>query len=562
MTHSDQFELPPKLILNAKNEYTGNADYDTLITVFDGHGTKMGEAFGTITLGLPRGLYSIRVERFGEIGKDLVIVHKEEDERILPIPRRHSAMPSTDTSHTHEFLQASSQHFSRNSTWDEPGTTPHSPRLMILVRSTGDGDHAGEEPARNLALFNDAGVPVTRFGPDQAQGHANEGWVAFSARITPGNYILSNIRDGRAVSLPLMVHSEWDTLVFVPFETHARLSAASIDLRHRGEGYDANDRLTQQIDAAMQGLGQRLNLLDPGLRQAALYGKFDHPLLGLIGAHAHFLGDEKKARLESQVLHNLWRLLPGSVDVIALLLMAQEREDAGLPEDIAALDAFGQMVSGFLPLRFPPMLRSGLNSLIRASQVMPDLIAADSWLESAAMSSYADGAWSVWDQETATLAQEAEPEPVGAPAPPPPPPPSRQKLYPAIKRALAAGTSRRISSIRADDRLRKLVEGHPEGMGGILNRINRDLEGFDIDPDPEIVGSLDRVRDLAKRLETRARPSTPAPDMLDPDTRVPQWLVDMVRDRKKADGADFDPRAVARMAGVPLRSVKRAEGIL
>lgn len=563
MTHSDQIEPPTTLRLKTWNDYIGREDYDALITVFDGHGTKMGEAFGTISLALPRGLYSIRVERFGETAPDVVVVHQGDTDKTLPIPRRHSAMPSTDTSNTHEFLQASGQHFSTNSTWDEPGSTPSSPRLMILIRSAGDGDHSAKDPAADLALFNEAGIPVTRFGPDQVQRHEAEGWVVFSARIAPGNYILTEIREGQARLLPVMVHSDWDTLVFVPFETHARLSAASIDMVHRGQGYNADDRLTQQIDAAMQGLGQHLNLLEPGLRQAALYGKFDHPMLGLIGAHAHFLGDQKKERLERQVLRNLWRLLPGSVDVIALLFMAQEREDAGLPEDTVALDtlalgAFDQLLSPLLPLRFPPMLRSGLNSLIRASQSLPELIAPGSWLEAAAKSSFADGAWSVWDQRAAALPA-AAPEMAPAPAPTAP---SRRQLYPKIKRALSAGTSRTAKSIKADDMLHGLVKKHPKGVGAVLDRINRDLDGFRVDPDPSIVRRGDRVRDLARRLEETVQPVAPPPDWIDPDTQVPDWLIDMVRQRKKADGADFNPRKVARMAGVPLISVEQAEALI
>ena len=45
---------------------------------------------------------------------------------------------------------------------------------------------------------------------------------------------------------------------------------------------------------------------------------------------------------------------------------------------------------------------------------------------------------------------------------------------------------------------------------------------------------------------------------LEPDIRTPEWLVNMVRNQARADGSDFDPTAIARMAGVPLSSVRRA----
>ena len=153
MTHSDDLLLPPKIELTAVNDYIGGCDYDTRLTVFDGHGLKVGQAFGKLTLGLPPGIYSVRAERLGEIGDDIVFLHEKDDEKEIPIPRRHSAMPSTDTSHTHEFLQAAGYEFSRRATWDNPSAGPDDPLLMILVRSTGDGDQSNILPAKSLALF-------------------------------------------------------------------------------------------------------------------------------------------------------------------------------------------------------------------------------------------------------------------------------------------------------------------------------------------------------------------------------------------------------------------------
>ncbi|WP_146348147.1 hypothetical protein [Falsiphaeobacter marinintestinus] len=562
MTHSDNLLLPPKIELKAVDDYVGGCDYDTRLTVFDGHGLKVGQAFGKITLGLPPGIYSVRAERLGEIGDDIVFLHEKDDEKEIPIPRRHSAMPSSDTANTHEFLQAAGYEFSRRATWDNPAAGPDDPLLMILVRSTGDGDQSGIRPAQSLALFKEDGTLVTRFEPDRVQGNTSEGWVVFSARLDPGNYILSHFEDTHAVSLPiLLARKKFDTLVFVPYETRPRLSAASVDMCRRNEGYNPDDKFTQHIDAAIQGLGMRLDLLSDDLRREAIYGKFGHPFHGLIGAHAHFLGPKKSERLERQVLKNLWRLLEGSVDVIALLLLAQEREEGGMPKSIddlnaAASRAFGTTLEGYLPLSFPPMLRSGLNSLVRASLDLPELIAPGSWLESAANSSYADGAWSVWDQDVASLVNKDAPA-LGVEAAP-----SRQKLYPAIKRAIARQIARSTNSITADDSLGDLLGGQTKSFPVILESIARDMPEFEIQLQPQIIDLRDQVRDLAHRLRRGSQPRTPEPQVMEPDTSIPSWLVAMVQDQMKSDGDDFDPKAVARAASVPLASVKRATDLV
>lgn len=550
-------EPMPKLRLTANNEYTNTVDYDTRLTVFNGHGERAGEAFGEKTLRLPRGIYTIRAERFGEIGEDIVILHEKDGERTIPIPRRHSAMPSTDTSHTHEFLQAAGHHYSRNSTWDDPGADDADPRLMILVRSTGDVDHSEVFPAKSLSLFAEDGELATRFEPEQTKRHQHEGWVAFSTRMKPGNYILADIRETRAVALPILLHERWDTLIFVPFEDRPRLSAASVDICDRNHGYNPDDRFTQQIDAALQGFGMRLNLLPDDLRNEAIYGKFSHPFHGLIGAHAHFLGTRKSEKLERQVLKNLWKLLKGSVDVIALLLLAQEREEGVSPKSIAELNAlaehsFGESLEAYLPLSFPPILRTGLNSLIRTSLDIPELIAPGSWLETAANSSYADGAWSVWDQEAFAFEAESHDE-----AFPSPPVLSPNKLYGIVKRAIAEGSSRAVHSIYANDRMSDFIDVST-GMLGILRSISRDMPEFEIDADPAIVASHERVRDLTRRVGSAAQPRSAIPSSLSPDTNIPDWLVDMVDSRMKSDGGDYSPLAVARMVGVPLKSVERA----
>lgn len=671
MTRSEQSEAKPALQLKAVNDYSDQQDNDTKLTIFDGHGAKVAKGIGSLKVDLPRGIYTIRAERFGEIGEDTVILHASEEPKTIPAPRRHSAMPSKDTSHNYDFLQKAARHFSRDTTWKDSNASKDDPLLMIFVRATGDEDHSGSQVAKSLLLMNEEGEIITRFQSDQVQESQPQGWTVFAARQRPGNYILTDTREERAVSLPILVTRErWDTLVFVPFEGHPRLSAASIDMCHRNNGFDSDDPFTQKIDAAVQGLGMRLDLLPDSLRQEAIYGKFEHPFHGLIGAHAHFLGPQRNQKLEQKMLRNLWRLLEGSTDAIALLLLAQEQETGFVPKTIEDLNAlaqevFGETLDNRLPLVFPPMLRTGLNTLVRASLTLPDLIAPGSWLESAAISSYADGPWAVWDQETGSNTLDVSLQTRLQPQL------STQRLYPVIKRAIATQSTRNAETIHANDRLDDLLDKPWNRMPGILSSIARELPGIQFNPRQGSLKTLVRVKDLAHQLKTHAsvlslgqndatskrnmlffKAETPIrrlttqrlypvikraiakqsthdfrtisandrlKDLLDdqqtrmpgilhfieeelpeiklkkvspsvqaaarvrdlanqlklealshenkqtglrPDTRIPDWLVNIVRERMESDGGNYDALAIARMANVPLTSVQRAADLV
>ncbi|MCG5511954.1 hypothetical protein [Ectothiorhodospira shaposhnikovii] len=541
MTPSDDSALV-RLGLRARNTHTGDTDHDTRISVYDGHGMLVAREAGLLSVTLARGLYTLRTERLGEMGEDRVILLDRDLEMTLSSPRRHSAMPSADTAHTHEFLQAVSMRYSRESSCEVPGALDDDPRLMVLVRATGDQDHSDSFPAGTLSLIREDGSVVTRFEPENTQRNQREGWVVFSARLHPGNYILTDIHEGRAVSLPVLLNGGWDTFVFVPFEGVPQLAASSIDMRRRGEGYDPGDRFTQEIDAALQGLGSRLNLLSDVLLKEAIFGKFRHPFHGMVGAYAHLLGGRRSERLERDILRNLWHLLEGSTDVIALLLLALEREPDGIPDSLGELDAvageiFGMSITDQLPLGFPPMLRSGLDSLIHASVKLPELIAPNSWLETAANASYSEGAWAVWEQVAAM--------------------PSQQKLYSVVKRALAGAGRRAVHTIYADDRINSIVGTDRGLISGIVADIARDLKDYVVHVDPSIIQGDTNVRELVLSVARAAQPRQDSPHNLCPDNRIPDWLVTLVRERCRREGKHFDPRKLARMAGVPLKSVER-----
>lgn len=539
----------------------GGSDSNAKIKIFDGHGVLCGTGQGSVTTKLPKGLYTIRIERFGEMDEK-VIVHRDKTEQKIKPPRRNSAMPMSDTRHTHEFISGPAIEYSTKSTFNQPATSSKWPRMMIMVRESGDDPNSIELNSLELNLFDENGIEITDFGPNQIFTLQPLSFVLYSAQLKPGNYILASRGNERTQMLPISLYRDWDDFVFVPFQRQPRLARSSIKMVRHNEGYDPDDELSAQIDAALLGLGSRLDLLNSWTRDSAIYGEFRHPLLGIIGAHSHFLGKDRKEKLERQVLRNLWNLMPGSPDVIALLLMSLERDDGVMPRSKAELDreakkAFGQGISKRLPLSFPPILSSALQAIMRATQELPDLVMEDSWLESAGNSSFGSGVWALWDQPTygdsikELVQREARQVPL----------PSTQKLYPAVKRALANVSARATSEILAQTSLGEIIEPTQAAIDELLHDVNVQVPEYHLKLDGPVSDGVRTVRDLVSQVQLSAEYLGQESKAVDFSqfralSEIDDWLIELVHDQ--IDNERFNSGRLAKQYAVSKRSIERA----
>lgn len=542
----------------------GGSDASAKIKIFDGHGALCGEGDGSVSLKLPKGLYTARIERFGEMREE-VIIHRETTDREVDIPRRNSAMPMSDTTHTHEFLQCSAIKYSTQSTFKQIGIDKNWPRLMIMVRGSGEQSDQGVQFFSDLVLFNSNGRRVSNFAIDQKQPPQSDVFAVYSALLKPGNYILSSLSGKRRQMLPISLNGGWDNFIFIPYQKRPKLSASSIKVVRHDDGYDPNDELSAKIDAALLGLGSRLDLLNPEDRSAALYGKFSHPLLGLIGAHSHFLGKDRKEKLEAMVLSNLWSLMPGAPDVIALLLMKLDRDEGNFPQSKAELDeeakrAFGEKISGLLPLTFPPMLNSAMQAIMRATQSLPDLVKEESWLEAAGNSSFGSGPWALWDQPTWHHPDSKEPirKTYGIAMP------STQKLYPAIKKAIANVSIHATSEIIAQASIVQFINPTQFNITQLMKDVNERVPDYSLGLAGPSVKKMETIRDLMRQIRETATPrfrdeASMGTSSFKPHSQVEDWLVNLVHHQIAEDS--FDAGKVAKQYAVSKRGVERAAAI-
>jgi len=543
---------------------SGASDSNSKIKIFDGRGALCASGQGIVTTKLRKGLYTVRVERFGEMHEE-VIVHRDKTDRRITPPRRNSAMPMSDTRHTHEFISGPAVEFSTKSTFDQSNVPHNWPRMMIMVRETGDSINLIELNSLNLMLYDENGNKITGFGPAKTFPLQSASFVIYSAQLKPGNYILASKRSERTHMLPISLYSGWDNLVFVPFQRRPRFSRSSIKMVRHNSGYNPDDQLSSKIDAVLLGLGSRLDLLNPIVRQNAIYGKFEHPLLGLIGAHSHFLSKDKNEKLESKVLRNLWKLMPGSPDVIAVLLMSLERDKGMIPSSKAELDreakkAFGHGIRKRLPLSFPPMLSSALQAIMRATREIPDLVGEDSWLESAGNSSFGSGVWALWDQPTFadSFTEEVRRKSREVHLP------STQKLYPAVKRALANVSERAANEILAETSLDEFIEPTQAAIDDLLHDVEDHMPEFHLKMDLPVAEGFKTVRDLVSTVRQSAEfldinGQVTDSSKIRPLPVIDNWLIDLVHDH--IDNDKFDARTIAKQYAISKRSIEQAAKI-
>ena len=119
----------------------------------------------------------------------------------------------------------------------------------------------------------------------------------------------------------------WQTQVFMTISDGLLFGSASVLMSRAG--FQPYDRLPQAVDSALAGLQNGTNTLPPEERQMLLYGKFDNPMLGLVGAHVLLQDPDADPGTIETVLGNMdWLLGPDAPDNRALSLMAARRSGA------------------------------------------------------------------------------------------------------------------------------------------------------------------------------------------------------------------------------------------
>jgi hypothetical protein len=368
------------------------ASEDAAITVLDGHDRVKGTGFGHVALDLPPGLYAVQVERAG-IRSEEVYRHAGKTELRVGEPKRFSAVPVSDTVTSHEYYQGPAAHWSRTTTTAPLAAAPDGAGSLFVFLRAPSAEAATQLAYIGLSIVDDSGRDLASLGQGTAVSDERTGWLAFNAEAPAGEYALryrpSDIYHPPARDMAIGVFSGWQTQVFMTLADGPSFPSASVLMGH---GFDPDDRVAQAVDAALAGLQNRTDLLLREQRRLLLYGKFDNPMLGLVGAHVLLQARDVDRRQIETVLDNLgWLLGQDAPDVRALRLRASRR--LGDPVDTR-------------PFERPPMLRAGLEAILEAAADTPELVPRGGLMAHVAVERFVDSPWSTWRPRRSSRAGE------------------------------------------------------------------------------------------------------------------------------------------------------------
>jgi hypothetical protein len=382
MSNSDTQSVPARTFNVRVVNHTGNLSHDTQITVYDGRGEIRYEALGSVQTQLPKGLYTVRMERSGEMVEQ-VIRHETGTDTQIDEPLRQSSVPVFDTATTHEYYAYTSMDWSKKDTrpplgMPELGTES---RVFIFLRTISSEHYHGENLAEDLYLLDLNGQVLSDFGPGEVEHNQRDGWLTLSAEAQPGSYLLRYDRS-QPREMPLYVFRNVNSQVFITYHHGLRFETASILLPYTSRSFEPDDRHAAAADAALAGLQRGENVLPREMMSDLLAGKFENPMLGLLGAHFLLLQREANPNTVQIVLGNLGSLIGDAPDVQALKLGANAR--FGMDYQVPPFDQ-------------PPMLRAGLELVLRHSSDDPALVPTGSLFERIAARYYVDSPWSSWE---------------------------------------------------------------------------------------------------------------------------------------------------------------------
>jgi hypothetical protein len=349
---------------------------DALITVFDPLNIKVASGHREVSCDLPAGLYLVRTELAGELRQKTVRHINGTDTRDqVPI---YSAAPLANAHTSHEYYTEPSMRYSRDETAPPIGEGPHTSRLLFFVRCANQSSAKNQNLVDGLTLIDSNEQRITAF-ESGTQQDPDYGWLAFSAQATPGFYRLRLLGPAER-EVPIHLFANWEHQIFLTFSGRLLFEGMRHFMSSPGSGFQPQDNIAKAVDTAFISL-QSGSALPRTTRNLLLHGKFENPMLGLVGAHVLLREKEMNQALINEVLRNLNALIPGSPDVAALEIIAAVKLQEPAPSRT---------------IYHAPQFRFGFEAILRHSLEHPEIIPERGEIENVAADLLSDSPWTSW----------------------------------------------------------------------------------------------------------------------------------------------------------------------
>jgi hypothetical protein len=357
------------------------------ITVFDGRDRKVHAAVGSTSVALPPGLYRVRSELHGQMA-EVLVAHAGTSQVEARMPAEYSVTPInravTSRRHHHGEVAAALS-LTDTARRPAPEGAGNTSRIFVFVRRAGSLERPrAADLAAGLELVNSRGEVVATFGADETTSSDTDGYLALSAPIERGYYVL-RFQGATPREVAMYAYHGYSTQIFLLYHahTHTQLRFDGIDflIAALGEPFQPSDPVAHASIAGRWILQNGRGEPPPPLAEVLRGGSFKSPMLGLLGAHLLLRSRAFDARIAGGVMDRLEELLGDVEDVRALRVLAALRSRSPIPQ---------------VNIAHPPMLRRGLEALVQASRTALDLIQPDSDLERAAVGLYVDCPFTSW----------------------------------------------------------------------------------------------------------------------------------------------------------------------
>lgn len=357
---------------------------------------RMLESPGSAVVNLPYGLYTVRWEYAGGMREQ--VVRLPQQQRLDVSFLLETPAPIPGAADTHEYYSYLNGTVAWNETTGKPLGQPGNidSRMHLLLRARSSESYRGEDLADGLRLLDGNLDPLFELR-DRSRPDDRFGSLLCSLPANSGRYFLEYAGGpGKQPRLfPIYLFRSWQTRLFLFYQAgqpnfaSASLSLVRLDYNDSFEAArEERFRVNAALDMALDGLQNNRFELPREIERTLLYGKFENPMMGLLGAHYLLQHPEGTSEQEMQgqnmasmVLENLDYLLPGSPDVAALRFKAARRFGFSMPDQ---------------PVGKLPLLRASLEALLEADSEAVQAVESGSLLEALAANLYYDSPWATF----------------------------------------------------------------------------------------------------------------------------------------------------------------------
>lgn len=362
---------------------------------------------------LKPGIYTVKVRvGFENREKDIVLIEKPEKASFEAIEFS-SAIPLIETSRTHKYHIAAAETESRKI------HLKHGEGCWIFIFAR-DWISANSErqfqttslPHKGLTLKGSKGETIVNFETDKRVAFDNslDAWAACNIELAPGQYRLSvKIDLDKSIEQTIVACRGWQTQVFLLQKNYHHKKMAEVrraDLTNTGilmfrgkidsqnpqiliGGFNSRDPKMKLLDLARLGLTNNRQVLPDEVIDRILYGKFENPMLGILGAYLLLKSNKTKLNLFKEVINNLRRIL-----------------GEGMHPDVEALALRVESKQAKYNFDLPPMLRQSWIQVVKSTTQNPDLIPIDSFASQNSERVLGDEPWLLYlskKQDAATI---------------------------------------------------------------------------------------------------------------------------------------------------------------